>query len=130
MILEDALINLVIDKKGRMNFMVLREDSTSTGPSDPFKADLDKVLLRDCRIRYEDRSGAQLQEYLVHKMTLSGRFNDTRFSLDAKGDADLQQFTIDNRSILKDKYLNLDANLQVDADKQLYTAREKYTEAG
>ncbi|MHA3789791.1 AsmA family protein [Flavobacterium hauense] len=107
---SDALINVMVNEKGEANYNVYVApkdqpvDTTGTGPA----IRLDRVDLKNCRIRYNDRSAKILVKADGFNYVGKGNLSEEVFDLMTDANIDAIDFIYDNVPYLERKEVHAD----------------------
>ena len=110
--LEDAIVNLYIDKKERDNYHFTKTSSDST--QSVFSTDLNNILLKNVQFQF---ANDLLKSYFVvstEDFSAKGNFSDKSFLLNTSGAIALRKVQIADVNYLLQKNTALKVNLSID----------------
>lgn len=133
--ITDAQIDLRFDEKGNPNYLIWKEDSSSTGAT---QFAIQKLVLRRVQLNYRNASENQMLSASLSDADFKGNFSERQFRLQAKAALQAGSLQLDGKQFLKDQALSLNLSMEVDLDAQtvrfpdseLRLNREKITLAG
>lgn len=126
--LEKAYINIKVDSLGNANYDIAKEqpqtietptDTTSSG----FTFDLSHYEIKDSRINYLDESTKTFFKLKDVNHVGNGDLSVSKSTLETQTNA-LVSLDLDDVNYLEDHTITLDANFELDLDKQKYTFLE------
>ncbi|WP_341200140.1 AsmA-like C-terminal region-containing protein [Croceibacter atlanticus] len=126
--LEKAYINIKVDSLGNANYDIAKEqpqttetptDTTSSG----FTFDLSHYEIKDSRINYLDESTKTFFKLKDVNHEGNGDLSVSKSTLETQTNA-LVSLDLDGVNYLEDHTITLDANFELDLDKQKYTFLE------
>lgn len=126
--LEKAYINIKVDSLGNANYDIAKEqpqtietptDTTSSG----FTFDLSHYEIKDSRINYLDESTKTFFKLKDVNHEGNGDLSVSKSTLETQTNA-LVSLDLDDVNYLEDHTITLDANFELDLDKQKYTFLE------
>ncbi|HEY1038573.1 MAG TPA: AsmA-like C-terminal region-containing protein [Bacteroidia bacterium] len=121
-------LNLKVDKRGKENYIIWKEDTASTDDA-PVKFALEKIELKDIKISYRNRQNKTKLLLSLEEADFSGKFNESNYLLESAGIVEAQTITFKDRNYLSNKKLSYAFN--VDVGKKQYiikTAEVKINE--
>ncbi len=118
-VLEDAKVNLLINKKGEHNFHVLKADTSKNNES-KFLLNLDGVSIINSVFNYKNKATKQDLNLLVNNAKLSGNFSADNFKIKLVGNNIIESFSNSNREIIKDKTIDLDIIFTAEPNTGIY----------
>ena len=107
---SDAFINVMVNEKGEANYNVYvapkdqPKDTSGTGPA----IRLDRVDLKNCHIKYNDRSAKMLVEAKGFNYVGKGNLSEDVFDLQTDANIDLIDFYLDGVPYLEKKEIHAD----------------------
>lgn len=107
---SDAMINVMVNEKGQANYNVYvapkdqPKDTSGTGPA----IRLDRVDLKNCHIKYNDKSAKMLVEAFGFNYVGKGNLSEEVFDLQTDANIDSLDFYYDNIPYLEKKQLHAD----------------------
>ena len=105
---------LELDREGRSNFDLWEPASDTAEQKSGFNLDLQRVVLNNLRLKYDDQRGGHLIDLDIARASLSGSFSQSRYTMTASGDMLAGEIRIDSIPILSGKSLSLDADMRVE----------------
>lgn len=105
---NNALVGLRVDAKGRENYDIFVQDSSSTGAS--FDLNLKKVNFSNTEFRYSNALTEQQYQIWLNRLRFSGRFKQDIFDMHVQADAKLNRFKDKSLTLLK----GLDVEIETD----------------
>lgn len=121
---DKADINIVNLTETEANYLIAKETDTVEGETSEFLIELESYSLSDSRLRYEDRVADMvvLAEGVNHEG--SGDFTSTIFDLDTETKIESFNVNMDGIAYLSKAKADLDAKINIDNEKSLYTLKE------
>ncbi|MBL7883649.1 MAG: hypothetical protein JNL69_06245, partial [Bacteroidia bacterium] len=82
--IENTKLHIKIDKNGKSNYHFWKtlSDTSST----QFKFALEKIILKNISVLYENKRTKQSAEFQINESTISGNFSDKNYSMNIKSD--------------------------------------------
>jgi hypothetical protein len=111
---HQGFARMELDPEGRSNFDLWEAAEETEGQESNFQLDLQRILLTNLHLIFEDQRGGHLVDLDVDKASLSGSFSQSRYTLTANGDMQAREIRIDSIPLLIGKSVSLDVALQVD----------------
>jgi hypothetical protein len=96
---NNALVGLRIDTKGRENYDIFVKDSSASDAS--FELNLKKVNFANTEFRYNNALTEQEYKLWLNRLRFSGRFKQDIFDLHVQADAKLNRFKDKSLTLLK-----------------------------
>ena len=126
--MEKAYINIKVDSLGNANYDIAKEQpQTSETPTDTtssgFTFDLSHYEIKDSRINYLDESTKTFFKLKDVNHVGNGDLSVSKSTLETQTNA-LVSLDLDGVNYLEDHTITLDANFELDLDKQKYTFLE------
>lgn len=122
--LEDAKINMKVDKKGNPNYLIWQ--SEDKGPSnDSLSFALENISLSNIHYIYKNSQHKIKVDTKIKALTFSGKFNNDQYTMKSDGEAFVNMFQIEKIKYLNDKKLKFD--LELDVNKNTYTIKQSET---
>ncbi len=122
--LDDAQINMKVDKKGNPNYLIWQ--SEDKGPSnDSLSFALESIVLSNIHYIYKNSQHKIKVDTKIKTLTFSGKFNNDQYTMKSNGEAFVNLFQIEKIKYLNDKKLKFD--LELDVNKNTYTIRQSET---
>lgn len=117
--IEDALINLKINKQGEGNFDIFKEDTTETEES-KFSFALKEVKGKNLTISYIDSMSNQIYEGFAPELNFSGDFNESVYDLVVEAKLDAKRIKSGGVTYIRNKDANLELAMHIDRDQDKY----------
>lgn len=114
--LNYALLNLYIDKQGNENYHFWKD--TEEKGDGKFKFDLEKLVLLQTRINYQNKFNGSDYSFKTSSTTLSGKFNEKEFDLNANSNLFVNHFRSGKINLLKKKNSQLKLSIHVNLPKE------------
>ncbi len=125
-IANNAILNIRIDKKGNDNYHFWK--SSSESDSTHFSFALEKVVLKKTQLNYKNFKTEQQISLVINKSTISGKFSDSKYSLDVLSDIYVNYIKTDKNTFFQKKDLHVQLDFDVDNIQKLYTIKKgKFT---
>ncbi len=118
-VLEQAQVNLLINKKGEHNFHILKA-STNNSDSSDFFLNLSSVNIANCTFIYHNKATNQDLILLIKNAKAKGDFSSENFNINLVGENVIKQFSNNNRKIIADKSINLDVVFTAEPHSGIY----------
>ncbi len=110
--LEKGFLNLVVDKKGRTNYSILKEIKTNEGDQEfDFKFLLKQIALKNLSIRYYNRYKETAVTWRFPDYQIKGAFYKKEFDVATKGKLLLNHFQFRDQVIRPNSPAELDMSL-------------------
>ncbi len=123
--LESPRIHALVNKDGKANWNITKEDSTASATADsasPFKMNLEKYSITNGYIYYKDETdGGMSAEISGLNHEGSGDFTQDLFTLSTKTKADEVSFTYKSVPYLVNATTGIDADISVDTKTNKYS---------
>lgn len=128
--IDGAIINVLVDKEGNVNYDIAKKDGTETSvetttnetPS-TVSLSIQNYEITNSQIKYYDEQGKMYFEFNDFNHSGTGDLSAVKSELDTKTSG-LISFNMDDTNYFKDTYVQLDAKLGVDLEQNLYTFLE------
>jgi hypothetical protein len=125
--LESPRIHALVNKEGKANWDIAKEDSDTTSATDTaaseFKMSLKKYEISDGYIYYKDESSDMSAEISGLDHEGSGDFTEDVFTLSTKTKAASADFTYASIPYLVNAQTDIDADIQIDNSNSKYSFR-------
>lgn len=116
---DNGLINVRIDKEGKINYKFWKEKNDST--KQQFNLELEDL-------KFTDFTFYTLNEYKnldfaieANQINLTGNFNEQNFKLKTNANLFVHQYNEDDNTLVKNKEVIIDTELDVNQEAQLFT---------
>jgi hypothetical protein len=120
--MENAAVELRIDKKGRDNYHFLKT-SADTGASSPVAFALEHVGLENVRVLYFNQPAQSTYEVLIDALNCSGDFGTEQYVLQTDASFTVGQLKQGNASYFAGNKGSLDLALQINNTQNIYTVQ-------
>jgi hypothetical protein len=120
--MENAAVELRIDKKGRDNYHFLKT-TADTGASNPVAFALEHVGLENVRVLYYNQPAQSTYEVLIDELNCSGDFGTEQYVLQTDAGFTVGQLKQGNASYFAGNKGTLDLALQINNTQNLYTVQ-------
>ncbi|MBK7571764.1 MAG: hypothetical protein IPI10_09130 [Bacteroidetes bacterium] len=116
-IFDKGNLNIRIDEDGEGNYKFWKttNDTAKNGV-----IDLQKILLKDVDITYNDLKNSQHYNAFAHKAQLSGRFSNDEFTLTTSANLFVSKLLVKNINYINQKEVEISSNLKVNTKTDLY----------
>ncbi len=126
---SDTKVKAVTLSDGRVNWDVMKSDSTATDAADTatessFRVKLRKLTLSDVDIVYDDRQGNMYASVKGLDLTCSGDMSAERTDLRLESGIKALSFRMNNIPFLKDAEIAATVNVDADLQNQKYTLQK------
>jgi hypothetical protein len=125
-IVNGAVLNIRIDKKGNDNYHFLK--SSPDNDSAHFSFALEQVVLKKIQLHYKNAKTQQEADLAINKSAISGKFSDEKYSLAILSELYIDAVKADNTTFLRNKKIQVDLAFDVDNNQKLYDIKKgKFT---
>jgi hypothetical protein len=124
-VLEDASINLKINKDGSRNFEIWKTDSSRGGD---FSFEMKKVEMKSVMVSYLNIPSGEDFSFYVKNGSLSGNFSSENYLLTTSSEVVVQKLISNNVNYISNKEAKLDLTLLVDKKTDTYTIEKSSAE--
>jgi uncharacterized protein involved in outer membrane biogenesis len=123
--LEDAVVKIWVDEKGKDNYHFLKESSDS-GKVDTSHVNfaLQNILLKNVLCNYSDKKKKNFYIADFHEMNFSGDFGTEKYELGTDGDFTIKKILTDGHSYFKDDNGSVNLLLEIDNSKGTYIIKK------
>lgn len=118
---EDAKCEMYRNIQGEDNWHFWKEDNTDTSQ---FKLALQKVKLINTRMIYADYSNGLIVDFSSEKSVSEGNFSGRQFELKADLAGRLHRFESGDGSYAPDKNFKVQATINADTEREVYTLKQ------
>lgn len=118
---DSALLNLYIDKSGRNNFDVIKNNEAEPQKDEAFLLELRRVVFSRLKLVYENNQTKQYYEGNIHNMELAGNFSSKGDEVACVGDFSLMKSNDDLIRFVKGKPIMIDLAFKIDHVASAYT---------
>lgn len=119
--IDNGEVNLLTDKKGRANYLILKKTEQSTAENESFLLNLKKVVLNEVHLNYRDDQYKQYHDMLCRHVTLSGDFNEKGERIELEGKLLANTSRSQGITLARNKALQLDLALKTNHTTGTYT---------
>lgn len=120
--LNNSRLGLRVAEDGRVNYNILKTDSTAH--SDEFKFVLDNVRATNLNFSYDNYITSQHYAARANALSLYGSFTDERFDLKTTGDLFLKRIRSKSVSLITNKKAEFDVVIAIDKTKDAFLLEE------
>ncbi len=120
--MENAEVDLRIDKQGRDNYHFLKE-STDTAASSPVEFAIEHIGFENVNIRYHNQPAGGKYEVLLREMNCSGDFNTEQYLLETDASFVVGELRQGNVSYFAGNNGTLALSLQINNAASVYTVQ-------
>lgn len=118
--IDNAELHLLTDKKGRANYMILKETEKGKEENEAFLLNLKEVKLADVKLDYRDEQFKQYYDLVIDQIVLSGDFSNTGEHIVLEGKALANKIRSQDFTIVKNKKLSLELALKMNHKTSTY----------
>lgn len=120
--LRDGAIRVVINRAGKSNTDIFKEEKNTKKPATESKLRLalEKAELQNVAILYDNAPTQQVAEMIVNQADASGNFSAQQFRLSSQADLKITRLDTDSSRYLAGEKLRYDAVLAVDLKRGAY----------
>jgi len=126
--LQSPRIHALVNKEGKANWDIAKEDTASTPSSDTsasaFKMTLQKYEIKDGYIFYKDETGNMSAEISGLDHEGSGDFTEDEFTLSTSTKADATSFIYEAIPYLANTKTSVKADIKIDSKTNTYTLKQ------
>ena len=116
-VIDNAVINYIINKNGISNFNFFNSNNTD---SSGYFLNLSSVRISNTIFNYTNKGTRQKASINIIESSFNGIFTPDKFNITLSGRNILEKYENKGRSILKNKYFNLNVQLIIDPKTGLY----------
>jgi hypothetical protein len=116
--LSDGSVKLYIDKKGKNNFNILKEDTASQKSKVSF--DLKKIILENISIDYTNELTDQQYSGFSRGIQARLNYNENQWRIGLNGNLLVHKIRIAENEYLRDKEVKLSSTLQLDQAEKVF----------
>lgn len=117
-----AICKLVIDKKGRPNYIFWKSSENKSNESLNFR--LDQIELNEISLKYKNVIKKVKTAVFFHHSEFSGSFGENDYSLIAKGAAAVDHFTLNKNILVKNKKISYHLDFNVSGSEYVISNAE------
>ncbi len=117
--INSGFCHLITDKRGNVNYKFWKDSESES--SSNFQVNLEKVIFTDIDFQYTDFKHNQDIVLLLHECTMKGNFSSDNYLLETTGNLLSKRIKIGSSNYLVDKETLVDAKMQVDVNKNIYS---------
>ncbi len=121
-LLEQGKINMAVKSDYTRNFRIFK--TTDKSQKSDLTLDLENITFENVEFKYQNHPQQETFKSYFEEATFSGRFKDETFTLDARANAMIEAFQLEERVYVKDKPAKLSCQFKVDKEKGVYTVKE------
>jgi AsmA-like C-terminal region len=112
-------VRLYVNENGETNFQILKSQEGNEETSE-LNLDLNKVVLKNFTCMYLGGNQDQSVNFYTNSAVFSGKFNNDKFDLKAKGNALFDHLLIDHQNYISGKYCIFDISLEINQKINAY----------
>jgi len=116
-VIDNAIINYIIEKDGNNNFNFFNSDNSD---SSSYFLNLNSVKISNTLLNYTNNANKQTASFIIKESSFDGIFTPSNFNITLKGENILKSYKSKGRSILKNKYFDLNVQMIIDPQTGLY----------
>lgn len=116
--IENVKIDIHVDENGNDNYHFWKTSSTKKNNS--FSFALEKIVLNNIHVIYNNFEKKQFINALINKGELAGEFSNTNYTLKVNSQLFVNSITIDSVNYINQKNVSTDFTLQVDNQTAIY----------
>jgi len=119
--MADAFCRLKVNSKGKPNYIVWKDPSTSSrldtiSTNDSLKFNLEQIEFANVDMSYVDLESKVKTQFNMKQVELSGNFSDTDYELKGEGDLYVNKVSVKKTDYINNKNVKYKAELQVTKD--------------
>ena len=115
--MEQGEVYVKVLPDGRVNYLVIKQDTTSAGNED-FAFDLEQINLQEVSLNYNDQQLKQAYEVSAHQLVAALGITNESIAVEAEGKATIHTIKVGTGEYFKDKTVNLASALTIDRLRQ------------
>jgi hypothetical protein len=116
-LVTDGCATITIDSSGKGNYHFWKKSEDSTGTS---MLDLQKIILKNVYVRYDDIKGNKNYRLLADDGSLSLKFQGEQFTLTSKAAMAVDQIRVNGRNYVEHQHVDLDCSMSVNGKTGVY----------
>lgn len=120
--IDDVVLKIRIDKNGKDNYHFWKS-SSDTSVTD-FSFALEKIVLTNIQFYYKNNKAGQNMDVLIKKSTLSGKFSNSRYSVETASDLFVNHLEMEGSTFLRKKKIHAELALDVDNTMPSYKIKD------
>ncbi|MCK6649115.1 MAG: hypothetical protein L6Q66_05635 [Bacteroidia bacterium] len=120
--IDDTELNIRIDKEGNDNFHFWKESNDTSASN--FSFELEKIVLTNTHIVYNNKKARQYTDLTVKKCQLSGNFSTQRYTLETENTIYVKKLKIEKNNYLNDKTIYSNVSMEIDNELDAYKIKE------
>lgn len=113
-------LKLEIAKNGKTNFKILKTNQESGN----FFLRLDKVILKEFTILYNDNQNKQYFDALINNLSLNGNLSNSEENLNCKGNLVINKYQAHEIVVIKEKPCNVDLSMNLNHHTNEYSFKK------
>lgn len=121
--LEDANVQIFVDKRGDENYQIFKVDSNATSSGQQIDFDLEKIKLDKVNVVYTDQKNDQEHALYAQKVDASLKMRGDDLFIALQGDVQSRYIRIDNFQYFADKPLAIESELIYNLDSRNLTIK-------
>ncbi|MES2395151.1 MAG: AsmA-like C-terminal region-containing protein, partial [Bacteroidota bacterium] len=120
--IDDVVLKIRIDKNGKDNYHFWKSSSDTSVTA--FSFALEKIVLTNVQLYYKDQKASQKMDVLIKKSTLSGKFSNSKYSLETASDLFVNHLEMEGSTFLRKKKIHAELALDVDNTMPSYKIKD------
>lgn len=120
--IDDVVLKIRIDKNGNDNYHFWKSSSDTSVTA--FSFALEKIVLTNIQFYYKNNKAGQNMDVLIKKSALSGKFSNSRYSLETASDLFVNHLEIEGSTFLRKKKIHAELALDVDNAMPSYKIKD------
>lgn len=117
--IHDAFCRMKLDKKGNPNYLIWKSDSSGAKTNDSLTFKLEKIEIENTRWSFKKPKEELVISLHIDEFEFTGAFSETNYTLNGKGNLNVNNFIVNSKSYFKNKYVYLNSDLVI--NNNLYT---------
>lgn len=120
--IDDVVLKIRIDKNGKDNYHFWKPPSDTSVTT--FSFALEKIVLTNVQLYYKDQKAGQKMDVLIKKSMLSGKFSNSKYSLETASDLFVNHLEMEGSTFLRKKKIHAELALDVDNTMPSYKIKD------
>lgn len=116
--IDNARLGLRVNKEGKVNYDIIRSDSTSTGEA--FRFVLDKVNIQNLDFTYDNYITQQHYQAHAQHLNFFGEFSEKSFDMRTAGDLFVRRIKSKSVALITNKNARFDVVLSIDKMNKVF----------
>lgn len=119
-VVRDAIAKVKVTDDGVPNYDIWKSENTDKDPDNSFSFALEKLIGENLQISYENGLKNEKFDFDAKDILFEGKFTNKQYDLKSTADLNINEISIDSVTYIKDKPGELDLDLAIDNDKNVY----------